>query len=418
MEITAPHTLSTPLLRPYLRTARTYGAKLTRIAASHTYTHPEASLGIASDRVYQTTIRKKIARLKNVEHVVLIGIGGSSLGTEAVYEALKHTTSKTLTVLDTLDTPAYSAYEACIAHTKDPATIAVVVVSKSGGTSETLVNAARAIDLGIKKFGNSFMKQVVFVGNPDTPFMQAGKKRHALCVPMPVVIGGRYSVFTAVGIVPLTLLGIDTKAFCTGAVSALTETALMETARHAAEIALRADDELKTMVFFTFDSHLEKLGAWYRQLFAESLGKKETKKREPFTKHILPVVSTSADLHSVVQLYLGGYTGMYTNFIAVGTTQSAPLPEAHWLYAHVPHIGGHTPEAIHDAIRQGVVESYTDAGLPWRGITLGSRTASEIGAYMARAMSEVMTLAHLLNIDAFNQPNVEVYKTHTKKLLG
>ena len=138
---------------------------------------------------------------------------------------------------------------------------------------------------------------------------------------------------------------------------------------------------------FLFNPELESLGKWWRQLVAESLGKDG--------KGILPIVSIGTnDLHSTLQLYLDGPKNIYTTFVS-----AKPLPK------------------IVDAILEGVKISYTNHGLPFRHIELGKLDAYDLGVFMQTQMNEVIALAKLMGVDAFNQPAVEEYKKEARLLL-
>lgn len=404
-------------VRALSRKAEAYVANVKAVAQSKAYTAPESSLAIAGDTKYQNMVAKKIAHLTGVEHVVLIGIGGSSLATEALYEALERTTAKNLYVLDAIEPDTFDELEVFFEHIEDPKSVALVVITKSGTTTETLVNAAHTLDLGIARFGDAFLAQTVFVGTEGSEFMKLGKKKKVVCVPFPEVIGGRYSVFTAVGMVPLMLLGINTKALAQGAKSALNDELVVETVARSIAVVNAMEQGTHTLNFFTFNRELERLGFWYRQLLAESIGKPTTKKKKPFTGQLLPIVSTSVDLHSMAQLYLGGYRGMFTHFVFDGTHECAHSPKEHWLLAAAPHLTQHTPCAVKQAIRNGVLAAYRDASLAFATTELESITPTELGVFMGTAMLEVMLIAHLVDVNAFDQPQVELYKKHTHALL-
>ncbi len=410
-------TAATPKTRAAARKLKIYTDHLSEILAGKDYIVSESSLRIAGDTKYQNAVAKKIAHLMDVEHVVLVGIGGSSLGVEAVYSALRHSTTKQLHVIDAIEEDTISAFEALCRSVPRKESIACVVVSKSGNTSETLINASRVIAIGTEQYGESFLTQVVCIGNDDTEFFKAAKKKKIVTIGIPEIIGGRFSVFTAVGIVPLMLLGIDVKALCAGAMSGVQSGGDAASARALALYAA-AQAGVHTLNFFTFNAPLIKLGEWYRQLLAESIGKPKTVKKKPFTNQVLPIVSSSIDLHSMAQLYLGGYTGMFTYFVHTGATTYTATEGAPWIHAHIPELTVHTASEVKDAIREGVIAAYQDAKLPYAEIVLGGQTPYEIGAYMASALYEVMCLCHLSDVDAFGQPHVELYKSHTRSLLN
>lgn len=395
-----------------------YSEKLLSSAQKNEYLIHESSLAISGDAAYQRAIAKALIPFRGVSHVVLVGIGGSSLGTEAVYHALKTDSSPTLTVLDTIDAESITQWSAILRKCKDPAQIVVVVISKSGSTTETITNASKVIEMGENKFGDAFCKHVIFVADKESEFYKVGKKKKILCFSFPSIIGGRYSVFTAVGMVPLTLLGIDIQALRDGANASCTKEEVSATASRAATLALHAAEGFHTVNLFTFNERLHTIGLWYRQLLAESVGKQTTKKRAPFAHPLLPIVSTKADLHSMTELYLGGYKNMYTHFLSYPENKSFSVSGSHWLVNHMPFLKEKRSNAINDAIKTGVIQAYEDQKLPYRITEMESLSAYEVGKLLNALMIEVMCLAYALDIDPFNQPSVELYKKHTRATLN
>lgn len=382
------------------------------------YTQPESSLYVANDATYQNSIKKALKPLRGAKVVILVGIGGSSLGTQAIYNALAYTTSPKLVVIDDVDIEAQKQLKSFLDTIHSMEDVALVVASKSGTTTETMLNGAKVLEMCVQKFGASFTGRTVFVGNAGTPFMKIGKKKKIICLSIPEGIGGRYSVFTAIGIVPLTLINIDIISLVQGVQDALKPKAREAARDSAVSLALLTYEGIQTLNFFTFNARLESLGLWYRQLFAESIGKRMTKKSVTFTHQILPIVSQSTDLHSMVQLYLGGYPGIFTHFVHFYESDSFHARTVSWLLEHVPFLQKREFREVHDAISHGVIQAYNDKKLPYRNTVLTHCTAYDIGYFMTASMLEVMCLAHALDINAFDQPNVEDYKKHTRKALN
>ncbi len=382
------------------------------------YDRPEASVLVSGDAAYQRSVAKQLPRFSGTKHVILVGIGGSNLGTEAVYDALKTDASPALTVLDQIDGETLARTAKLLRGIRRAEDVALVIVSKSGATTETILNAVKVVDACEKRFGEKAYGRTIFVGDSDTDFMSIGRRKGIITIPLPKVIGGRYSVFTAVGIVPLTLLGIDVTALRRGAGDALSGLHLRETKAAAATLALSALGGVHTVNFFTFGKRLETVGFWYRQLLAESIGKRMTTKGATFSHQILPIVSTAVDLHSMAQLFFSGYDGLYTHLVHVADPSPLTLRGRHWLLEHLPFLGGKRITEASEAIVHGVIRAYDEKELPYRRTELAGLTAHEVGLLMNSLMLEVMCIAHLLNIDAFDQPEVELYKKHTRALLG
>ncbi|MCF7815682.1 MAG: hypothetical protein K9M10_01370 [Candidatus Pacebacteria bacterium] len=395
-----------------------YAKEILVFKESAHYSRPESALFIAGDIAYQSNIKKALRNFKKPQHVVLIGIGGSSLGTEAVYSALSKKGSPSLLTLDCLDTDALQRFETILKSTKNVQDIAVVVITKSGTTTETMMNAIKAIEVGVKYFGDKFEKRVIFVGSKDSTFYNVGKERGILTFSFPEMVKGRYSVFSAVGIVPLTLLGIDVTQLCRGANSFMNSQTMKQTNSYATTLAAHAEEGVHTVNFFTFNKKLILCGNWYRQLLAESIGKNVTLSGKVFTHQLLPIVSSAVDLHSMAQLYLGGYKNIYTHFVWCDENNSLRLLKSSWLFQHVPFLRG---KKFHDAlyaIKEGVIKAYADQKLSYRYSEIKKCNEYEIGFMFSSLMYEVMCLGKVLDVDPFNQPSVELYKKHTRKVLG
>ena len=398
--------------------AQAYTRKLKKIEKEKNTNVPEYALFVAGNVAYQRAVEKIIAPLGKPKHVILIGIGGSSLGTEAVYQALAYRTGARLSVLDVIDRENLQKFESLLDTHKTANEIVVVIVSKSGATTETLTNATRILSLFEHAYGKDSMKRVVFVSDPKTQLTKLAKKHKTLCVPMPESVGGRFSVFTAVGIVPLLLLNIDVKSLREGAVSIFESKELKRIEENAVTMALYAERGVHTINFFTFNKRLTQCGYWYRQLLAESIGKNMTTKGTSFQHPLLPIVSTSVDLHSMAQLYLSGYKDIYTLFVYFDDRHPYHVTIKEWLLEHAPYLRNKALHEVNDAILHAVFQAYKDTKLPYRTMELPRCSAYEVGNLLAGFMAEVMYLAHLLNVDAFNQPNVESYKKYTRIALN
>jgi glucose-6-phosphate isomerase len=161
---------------------------------------------------------------------------------------------------------------------------------------------------------------------------------------------------------------------------------------------------------FIFHSELESLGKWCRQLMAESLGKNG--------KGITPTVSVgSTDLHSMVQLYLGGPKDKITSFIYSGKSDAIKIPDQLSLSGLVENINGRPVSSVIKAILEGTKTAYSKKNLPFIELIIDEINEYELGAFLQFKMVETMFLGQLLEVNAFDQPNVEDYKVETRELL-
>ncbi|MDA8596960.1 hypothetical protein N9L26_01345 [Candidatus Pacebacteria bacterium] len=391
-----------------------YLDKVVRVATENDFSVPESCLNTLHDELMLKGITEACERFLPIKHLIVIGVGGSSLGLEAVHSALSDT-GVTLHVLDTI---AEHKVNNLLTELRDVALedLLVCSISKSGTTTETLTNT----DVLLAKLGDQYgeipFERTIFVGDPEAPLMLHAKEHGAAVLPMHSAIGGRYSVTTVVGCLPLALLGHNHVAFLEGVrrtVDAEHRTAIGACAE---DLHTRLRDGMRVYNFFAIDLRLEDLGRWYRQLAAESLGKGFTKKGAVNPYSYLPVISTPVELHSVGQLYFSGFKEVYTEFVSFENVpskfhvgESGLVPEM---------LTGKSMQEILTAIAAGTSGAYEERELAFHDTQLEHDNIEELGEYMGTRMLEVMLLARLLDVDAFNQPNVELYKDITRDVLS
>ena len=392
----------------------TYRQKIEDIISTRNAAKPEYALHYASEPALHETLAAITKQYAAIKHLVVVGIGGSNLGLEAVHSVLNSGAVK-LTVLDTLAANELEQLVQELSSLKKVNQLAVCVISKSGNTPETLVNASVLLESLKKKWGSAIYQQTLFIGNTGTEFMKAGKRLGATCIAMPEAIGGRFSVATEVGLVPLALLQHDVDSYIEGIVTA-SEPELEEIAVNSAvRVHQYIQKGFKHYNFFAFEKRLETLGAWYRQLFAESLGKAIDKDKKPVTKGMLPTISTAVELHSVGQLYLSGFAGVYTDFVTFDDEAiDFAIPKQGIAKAY----GRFSVQEVTTALYGGVIGAYNEKKLPYKTTIFEDELAYDMGVFMGMRMREVMYVAELMNLNAFDQPNVESYKLKTKSILG
>ncbi len=406
--------LTETLLKRKEKSLKSYREFIAAREAAFDSTVPESSLYYAKDIALHELLAKASQRAKGIKYVIVVGIGGSSLGLEAIHAVLDTGATKLL-VLDTVSVARLQAVREALVACKKVTQVAVCVISKSGNTTETLTNAAILLDDLESRFGVSIYSQTYFIGNPGTDFMKVGKRLGAETVAMPHVIGGRYSVATAVGLVPLTLLGHDVDEFLSGYLDVLSPTLESVVAESALRLAAYYGFKYPHYNFFAFESRLEKLGAWYRQLFAESLGKATTTDGKSCTFAMVPTISTPVELHSVGQLYMSGVPSTYTDFVSFDDDElDVMIPKKSVI---AKELKGLSLQEVATALYGGTVAAYQERQLPYRATVFEEGLAYSIGQFMAMRLREVMYVAHLLGVDAFDQPNVELYKQKTKEIL-
>lgn len=374
-----------------VRSLRPYLAKLRE--------DPGPVLSLPTDKKLLAKVTDLVERkdVKNLGAVVVVGIGGSNLGTGAVYNALKDVANikRPLWFAETVDPVALQKIINKIAATyRSGQHVELVVASKSGKTLETDANFKVLIEK-LKNLDDDWTDRITAITRPGSPLAERARGNGFDSLTIPEDLSGRYSVFSAVGLYPLGLAGVDLLALRAGAARAEDETALT-----SAAVIFQHYQQLRTIHnSFFFAPQLKTVGRWYRQLVAESLGKNQ--------KGITPITSIgTTDLHSMAQLYFGGPDDKLTTLIRVkdfGVDWETP--------------DGYTITQLMQAIYGGVRETYIKKQLPFVEFELDKVAEESIGEFLQTKMIEVVLLAKLLEVNPFNQPAVESYKEKTRQIL-
>lgn len=386
--------------------------------AAKGYDTDYAFLHTAADKTARHDAERIAAALGHVDILVLVGIGGSNLGALALAQAirgsLQHlTTSPALLCADTTDAHAVSDIIATMREAvKRKQRLALVIISKSGTTTETAANANILLD-ALHKDVKDWRSRVVAITDEGSALWNAAGKERFHRAAIPKRLGGRYSILSAVGLVPLAILGLDVKALLAGA-HAMRERCLTTDDNPAAQLALAHYTQLhakrNVTEYFAFGSDLEGMGRWYRQLLGESCGKDG--------KGATPTVAVgSTDLHSIGQLALGGPRDKFTLFVEVESDVALAVPKRPVLDL-VKGLGGKDLHTILRATAEGTRRAYAERKLPFATITLPRRDEHALGGLLMFGMIEVVLLARLLRVNAFDQPAVESYKEHTRAILA
>lgn len=404
-------------LTPYIETCK-------QVVEKNNYASPEASLCLPSDKTTLEVVEQMVKKKKtsNLKYIIVIGIGGSNLGTKAIYDALcgsldQLTPSKypKMLFLDSVDPKVNAAFLTFIdTHVKEEDEFMISIISKSGTNTEPLINAE--ILLGhIKNRFPHWQDRCITITNEGSPLAKESNRLTIDVLTMPKMVGGRYSVFSAVGLFPLMMAGISTSSLLKGAQEMRDLCLLSDSSENYAQSSsIFQYDYLKKgraiHNSFFFHPELESLGKWYRQLMGESIGKDN--------KGITPIVSVgSVDHHSMVQLYWGGPTDKTTEIIYSQKSSECFIPQEP-LFPSLTTTNGKSTSEIMSAIRKGTAIAYEKQGEPYFETIFEEINEYELGAYMQYKMMEIMYLANLMQINAFDQPQVELYKTETKKILS
>ena len=374
-----------------------------------------------------------------VDRVVLLGIGGSYMGARALFEALCHPYHNELSRAarnevprvsfegNNVDNDALSALLGMLPNSPDcPRELtdrwATVVISKSGGTLETAL-AFRLMRQSIEGYygaGSDELRRMIVPVTGEVGKLRniTDEQKYASHFPIPDGIGGRFSIFTAVGLLPAAILGLDIKALLQGAADM---TDLFRTAPvgknpvldYTGVCHLFENQGAKIRLLSTWGKKLEAAGLWYDQLLSESLGKEE-KGATPIT-----VVNTR-DLHSRGQQHQEGRRDkLITNVIVESTSAPAvTVPRFASDQDGLNKYAGKTVSDVLSAAIQGTNEAYAGVNRPTANLLMLAVTEHTMGQFFQMLMLATVVEGRLIGINPYGQPGVEAYKQNTMRILG
>jgi glucose-6-phosphate isomerase len=373
-------------------------------------------------------LRDTAARLaQGATDIVLLGTGGSSLGGQTLAQLAGHAVpgvgslraAPHLHFMDNLDAGTFETLLKRLPHQ----TTRFIAISKSGGTAETLMQTIAALTV-VKAAGLETRIPDIFLGltEPAKSGKRNGLRDLLGKYRVPVLdhhtgVGGRFSALTNVGLMPAALLGLDIAAVREGAALALAPVLAKKKAADvpaalgaALNVSLAAVGK-NISVLMAYADRLERFTHWYVQLWAESLGKNG--------KGTTPVAALGpVDQHSQVQLYLGGPRDKLLTVITIASAGQGPRMDADLAkLAGEPDFAGKTIGDLVAAEGRATAETLAKNGCPVRTIHLARLDEESLGELLMHFMLETIIAAHLLGVDAFDQPAVEEGKVLAKKYL-
>lgn len=414
------------------KSLKDYLKHLRMVSEKKDYSFDESSINLSFDE----NLLSEVENLKNkkvnpkLRYIIDIGIGGSNLGAKAVYDALfgysdllEPDRYPKIIFADTVDPEILEKIGKLLQQIEDPDELLINAISKSGGTTETIVNLEVILAYLKNKFPE-ILERLVITTDTGSKMEQVCKQNNIDYLTVPKLVGGRYSVFSAVGLFPLLSAGVDIKSLREGAKMTrdrcLNEDILSNPALISAIVLYL--ENLKGKVIndnFFFHPELESIGKWYRQLMGESIGKEENLEGLKVNAGITPTVSLgSTDLHSMAQLYFGGPKDKVTTFIYTSSINGNVLvPLEGDFLKLVDGVSGKSVYEVMGAIYEGVKATYRSRQIPFMEVILEDLSEKSLGQFLQFKMIEMMFLGKLLKINSFDQPNVEEYKIATKKIL-
>ncbi len=367
------------------------------------------------------------------ENILVLGIGGSALGGIAVTEALLKPYWNLLSdeqreglpkifFLDNIDPDTMTG----LLDILDLSKTLVNVITKSGSTAETMSQFMIVKDRLEKELGDNYRYNVVATTDKRTGVLrQIAEQEGYKTFVVPDDVGGRFSVFSAVGLLPFALVGIDIDAIVNGIKDmdlALKNTDINENiAAQNALIHYLMDTKKgkKLSVMMPYSSRLKYVSDWYAQLWAESLGKNKDKSGNDVHIGPTPIKALGAtDQHSQIQLYNEGPNDKLITFIRVEEFDNTlDIPNI-FEYTGIRYLGGKTINQLINAEADSTRVAISDYGRPNVSIYLPKVDAYNIGQLLYMFEVQTAIAGELYNINTFDQPGVEQAKNYTYALMG
>ncbi len=379
----------------------------------------------------------------SIDDVLVLGIGGSALGPYALDVALRGPhplqaplgrrragkrgagggAKPRLVVLDNID-PGLAA---AALEQLDPKKTAVVVIAKSGSTAETLSQFLIVRRWILKAMGRKARARIIAITDPHKGDLLAiAKQEQYPLFFVPPNVGGRFTVLSPVGLLPAALIGINIGKLLAGARAANAVCWSSKLAENPALAAAAVHHALNTKhgksieVVFAYSSFLWGTAFWYRQLWAESLGKRVDRTGKVVECGQTPVAALGAtDQHSQLQLYMEGPRDKMITFWQVERPRADLLiPRDFASYDSCGYLGGKKMSALFDAERTATQAALTSAGRPNCRWTLPRVDEFSLGAFLQMLEFQTAFAGELYGVDAFDQPGVELGKKMTYGLMG
>ena len=336
--------------------------------------------------------KKDIQKYKKLANFCIIGMGGSTLGSQAIYDFLNHKIKKNFIFIDNLDVNKKKKKEKKYTN---------IVISKSGNTVETITNS--------NFFIKNKEKNIFITENKNSYLFQLANKLKAEIIHHNNFIGGRYSVLSEVGMLPAELMGLNSNNFKQLNNIVKNKYFLNSLISNVSATLYYINNKKFNSVIINYDEKSKNLFYWYQQLIAESLGKK--------SKGLLPVISLMPkDNHSVMQLYLDGFKNNFFTFFYVKEKKSLKIDNKKILPSQ-KFLKNKDLNKIIFAQKKATENVFRNKNIPFRSFEIKNRNEKTLGELFCFFILETILIGQALKLNPFDQPAVELIKQETKKLL-
>ncbi len=391
------------------------------------------------DLPFQTQTLKSIRRMaegirKRAENFVVFGIGGSALGALALFTALSPQNH------NLLESSRRRFPRLFVADNADPETIATLlnyvdpretvfnVISKSGTTTETMSQFMIVHDRLRRSLGKSSVKDhIVITTDPKEGFLREFANQEGYqTLDIPPGVGGRFSVLSAVGLLPLAVTGVNVVELLKGAAAASEVSTLPTLARNPAYLfavltyLLKQLKKRSTLIFMPYADALTGIADWFNQLWAESLGKRYSTNGKVVFAGQTPVKAIgTTDQHSQLQLYMEGPEDKVVVFVGLKSYRvDIRIPAVFKEHEGLSYLSGQTLGELIQTEQLATAQALAQAARPNMTLTLNRITAASMGYLMYLLEVATMAAGYLYQIDPLDQPGVEMSKNYTYGLMG
>tara|TARA_Y100001970_G_scaffold165154_1_gene201818 strand:- start:5847 stop:6995 length:1149 start_codon:yes stop_codon:yes gene_type:complete len=333
-------------------------------------------------------IENRLKKFKREKIFKIIGMGGSILGAEAIYNFLK--CKKKFYFINNLQNTLKNIEKKKTTN---------IIISKSGNTLETIAN----VNLYIKKTD----KKIIITEKKNNYLFNLANKLKCEIIEHNNFIGGRYSVLSEVGMVPAVLMGFEEKKFKQFNNLIKNNSFKKKLILNVSNL-IELNKKKQNSIILNYDEKSDSFFKWYQQLVAESLGKK--------SRGILPIISTMPkDNHSLMQYFLDGPKQNFYTFFSVNEKGSAKLDNKNLLLNQKKFHKKNINEII-NAQKNATRNVFLRKKIPFRNFTINQRSEKVIGSLFCFFILETILLGKALNVNPYDQPSVELIKNETKKL--
>jgi glucose-6-phosphate isomerase len=344
-------------------------------------------------KTYKNSYNRKLVNKYNKGlNYRVIGMGGSTLGTQAIYNFLGKKVKKNFSFIDNLQSNTKINNEKKITN---------LVISKSGNTIETIINTNLFLK---KKHNNIFITE-----NKNSYLYLLAEKFKAEIVDHNNYIGGRYSVLSEVGMLPAELMGLNSNKFKNLNMLIKNKNFFNTLISNVSSTLYFVKNKKYNSVIINYDEKSKNLFNWYQQLIAESLGKNQ--------KGILPIISNMPkDNHSVMQLYLDGFKNNFYTFFFVNEKNSTKI-NTNFDDSRMSYLKNKNIHQIKLSQKLATENVFHKKNIPFRSFTIFKRDEKTLGELFSFFILETILIGKMLNLNPYDQPAVELIKKETKKIL-